>query len=63
VGDPTKKPQADTGVEVWATGSWAELERVRAQLGAAGVFAQDDAPKLVAAGRYRAYWRLRLRSA
>jgi len=61
VGDPLKKAQADTGVEIWAAGTWAELERLRAQLGTAGLLAQDKPPALVAKGRYRAYWRLRLR--
>lgn len=61
VGDPLKKPQADTGTEIWAHGTWDELESLRAQLAAIGTLAQGQAPNLVSRGRYRAYWRLRVR--
>jgi hypothetical protein len=63
MGDPLKVRQAALGLEVWANGTWDELEQLRAQLAAIGLLVDPATPAAIPGkrGRYRAYWRLHVR--
>lgn len=62
--DPTKPAKSSLGLEVWANGTWDEIEALRAQLGTLGLMAAPAAPAAMGGadrGRYRRYGRLHVR--
>lgn len=73
MGDPLKPQKAALGLEVWANGTWDEIEQLRAQLGAIGLIvvptdgkgrpspAEPTALGGADRGRYRWYGRVRVR--